>query len=66
MYHLKRSVAALALASATLPWGAMASDQETVYPQRPVTLVIGFPPGGGTDALARILARSMSEALGQK
>jgi tripartite-type tricarboxylate transporter receptor subunit TctC len=44
----------------------MASDQEAVYPQRPVTLVIGYPPGGGTDALARLLARYVGETLGQK
>jgi tripartite-type tricarboxylate transporter receptor subunit TctC len=44
----------------------MASDEEAVYPQRPVTLVIGFPPGGSADALARLLARSMADTLGQK
>lgn len=66
MHHLKRNLAILALASTTLPWGAMASDQDAVYPQRPITLVIGFPPGGSADALARLLAGSMSEALGQK
>ncbi|ARP87581.1 Bug family tripartite tricarboxylate transporter substrate binding protein [Bordetella genomosp. 9] len=66
MHHLKRNLAILALASTTLPWGAMASDQDAVYPQRPITLVIGFPPGGSTDALARLLARYLGEALGQK
>jgi tripartite-type tricarboxylate transporter receptor subunit TctC len=66
MHHLKRDLAAIVLASATVPWAAMASDHETVYPQRPVTLVIGFPAGGSADALARLLARSMAEALGQK
>jgi tripartite-type tricarboxylate transporter receptor subunit TctC len=66
MYIFTRNLAALALVSATLPWGAKASDQEEVYPERPVTLVIGYPPGGGTDALARLLARYMGEALGQK
>ncbi|OZI23040.1 hypothetical protein CAL26_06035 [Bordetella genomosp. 9] len=44
----------------------MASDREVAYPQRAVTLVIGFPPGGSTDALARLLARYLGEALGQK
>jgi tripartite-type tricarboxylate transporter receptor subunit TctC len=66
MRHFKQNVAALALVSTTLSWAAMASDPEAVYPQRPVTLVIGFPPGGTADALARLLARSMGEALGQK
>ena len=36
------------------------------YPTRPVRLVLPFPPGGGSDALARILAPRMSEAMGQQ
>jgi tripartite-type tricarboxylate transporter receptor subunit TctC len=44
----------------------MASDSEAVYPQRPITLVIGFPPGGESDALARILSTYMTEELGQR
>lgn len=35
------------------------------YPDGPVTLVVGFPPGGSTDVVARILAGHMTETLGQ-
>lgn len=35
------------------------------YPSKPVTLVVGFPPGGSTDVVARILAKNMTETLGQ-
>ncbi len=35
------------------------------YPSRPVTMIVGFPPGGPSDALARILADGMGRALGQ-
>ena len=36
------------------------------YPNRPITLVVPFPPGGATDAIGRTLQDSMSQALGQQ
>ncbi|OWT80777.1 MULTISPECIES: tripartite tricarboxylate transporter substrate binding protein [unclassified Achromobacter] len=45
---------------------AMAYDDEVkVYPDRPITLVVGFPPGGMVDILGRHLAKAMTEELGQ-
>jgi len=35
------------------------------YPNKPITLVVTYPPGGGADAMARLLAPKMGEALGQ-
>ena len=35
------------------------------FPSRPVTLTVGFAPGGGTDTAARIVAQKLSENLGQ-
>src|SRR5258705_2399230 len=35
------------------------------YPNRPITLVVPFPPGGSTTIVARIVADKMNEALGQ-
>jgi len=36
------------------------------YPARPVRMLIGFPPGGGTDIVGRIVAQKLSEYLGQQ
>jgi tripartite-type tricarboxylate transporter receptor subunit TctC len=51
--------------SVLLPWAAPAHSQAN-WPTRPVTLVVGFAAGGGTDVLARIVARKVSEVLGQQ
>jgi tripartite-type tricarboxylate transporter receptor subunit TctC len=36
------------------------------YPNRPISIVVGFQPGGGTDTVARILAKNLGESLGQQ
>jgi tripartite-type tricarboxylate transporter receptor subunit TctC len=50
---------ALVLLAATIARGA------EVFPTRPITLVVPYPPGGVTDTLARLLADRMKAAVGQ-
>jgi len=53
--------AAVAVAVAGLSVSTAAQD----YPSHPITIVVGFPPGGPTDTVARIIADKMSKSLGQ-
>ena len=39
---------------------------QSPFPNRPVSMVVGFEPGGGTDTVARIVAKTMGENLGQQ
>src|ERR1700745_3626904 len=49
---------------AALSAGIIAASAQS-YPSRPITMIVGFPPGGPTDTLARIVADGMKDSLGQ-
>src|SRR5262249_59176253 len=63
--HLSKLAAMLALATA-LPAAAWAQAPVQSWPQRSIKMVVPFPGGGGTDFIARLAAKHLSERLGQQ
>src|ERR1700743_3056502 len=55
-------LAATGVPALLLPRGARAAD----YPTRPVRFRVGYPPGGATDIIARLIGQRLSEKLGQQ
>ena len=51
-----------AVALPVLPRRAWAQS----YPARPVRIIVGFPPGGGVDIMARLIGQSLSERLNEQ
>jgi tripartite-type tricarboxylate transporter receptor subunit TctC len=60
--HLMRPLVLGALALSTL--GNAAWAQVDNYPSKPITIVVGYPPGGSTDLTGRVVATELGKALG--
>src|SRR5262245_36151139 len=59
---LAQAFAALGLAAEA---GAQAPSSKQSWPLRPIRLIVPFPPGGATDANARVIAKEVENVLGQ-
>jgi len=57
-----RALAAALLAACVLAAGGASAQN---YPDHPIVMIVPFPPGGATDAIARIIQNSMEKSLGQ-
>ncbi|MDR6860911.1 tripartite tricarboxylate transporter substrate binding protein [Variovorax guangxiensis] len=60
----RRLVLAAPVAIAAFSLGGPALAQAR-YPTKPITLLVGFPPGGSTDFIGRLVAQKLTEVLGQ-
>jgi tripartite-type tricarboxylate transporter receptor subunit TctC len=67
MTHLVRrpTFGMLALSALALSAVAPTAMAQATYPSKPITLVVTYPPGGGADAMARLIAPQMGKALSQ-
>jgi len=63
--HLAKLAATLAVVAA-LPTAALTQTPAQPWPQRPIKMIVPFPAGGGTDFIARIAAKHLSDRLGQQ
>ena len=61
----RRTFLYLAAGTAALPGVPRIAIAET-YPTRPIHLIVGFPPGGGVDIVARLIGQWLSQRLGQQ
>jgi tripartite-type tricarboxylate transporter receptor subunit TctC len=59
------ATAAIVLALATHCHFAAAAEPASAFPTHPIRLILGYPPGGASDAVARFLAQSVGARLGQ-
>ena len=62
--HPRRQFLRLAVGAAALP-AVSCNPEAQSYPSRPITMIVPFPAGGGTDAIGRIVAERMRGLIGQ-
>src|SRR5688572_16354610 len=63
---LRCAIAAALVAAAIAPATSWSADKGGAYPDRPIRLIVPFPPGGGTDLVSRTIQPELQARLGQQ
>ncbi len=63
---MKKTILTAAFLAAAIPVAQFSAAQTAVYPNKPVHVVLPFPPGGSVDTVARLVMPRVSESLGQQ
>jgi len=56
----------LLIGLATAGLGAQIASADEIYPDRPIRLIVPFPPGGPTDVMGRLISQALTDQLGQQ
>ncbi|MDB5885173.1 MAG: hypothetical protein JWR74_1344 [Polaromonas sp.] len=62
---IKRRLLQAGAALALLPWFSLLAQAQDFPPKKPVSLVVGFAPGGAADTAARLIAKKLGDNIGQ-
>ena len=65
MIQILRSVCLVVIIFWTLGAHAQNSPMDPQWPVKPIKMLLGYPPGGGSDIVARLIARGLTDRLGQ-
>lgn len=61
----KRQILKLVLTACCLTSGAVSAQNQQVFPDKPIRLIVAYAPGGATDIVARMLAQELTPLMGQ-
>jgi tripartite-type tricarboxylate transporter receptor subunit TctC len=63
---ISRAILLACVAAALTPSGTASAQAVGVYPNKPIRFIVGFPPGGATEFIARLVGQKLTQSMGQQ